>query len=260
VPLWTEFKTPIPVMALQPGETKTIDLTIPYGGRITAYKGAAPGTAGNTQIEFVEMNLGTGALNFNISYVDWVGLPVELKGIKADGTSCGHTACYVPYTNILDGCPTQLLNNTRRSCDAPTHFCGAADSTNGKTPFCTQLDAFAADALVNDAKCAADLAKAGKTVATAGTGSAIFGCSSFWGGSPYCCAKVNRGVVGTMVTTPKENNCAYYAQQPYNPYAFWSQSRCPYVYAFAYDDVNDQSGFQTCAGGRELDITWCPNN
>jgi hypothetical protein len=271
ITLWTQFNAPTGVVQLATGEVKTLDVPTPYSGRVTAFKGAAPGSPGNAsaQIAFAEMNLstkGNGALNFNFSYVDWVGLPAELAGIKADGTSCGFTACYIPYQNIVDGCPAQLVNNTRRSCDAPAHYCGAATGTAGQSPFCTQLDAAGAAAIATDAKCQTDLATwkakdpVKNTDATVGTGSAIFGCTSFWGSSAYCCAKVNRGVQGTMVTTPKENNCGYYASQPYNPYAFWSQTRCPFVYAFPYDDANNQSGFQTCAGGRELDITWCPNN
>ncbi len=47
---------------------------------------------------------------------------------------------------------------------------------------------------------------------------------------------------------------------PYSTYSKYAQTVCPFVYSFAYDDVNNQSGFQACEGATEMDVTWCPGD
>jgi hypothetical protein len=43
-------------------------------------------------------------------------------------------------------------------------------------------------------------------------------------------------------------------------YAKWAHQTCPFIYAFAYDDVAEQSGFLGCNKGTEMDITYCPGD
>jgi hypothetical protein len=220
-------------------------------GRISVFENAAPGQAGNYQISFIELNARPNmALNYNISNVDWVGLPVEVNGIGTD-KSCGVTACYSPLAHILDGCPPSLLDNTHHICQAPKNYC--ANAAHAMEPLCTALDAAGAAAIANDPKC-----KAGGNINTAGTGWKIYGCAGWWGSSPYCCAKVTRGYGDPG--NDNTQNCNYYQTPPYSTYSKYAQTVCPMVYSFAYDDWNDQSGFHTCSKGTELDVTFCPGD
>ncbi len=220
-------------------------------GRISVFENAAPGQAGSYQINFMELNARPGmALNYNLSNVDWVGLPVEVNGIGTDRT-CGVTACYTPLANMLNGCPPSLVDNTHHTCQAPKNYCSSP--AHATEALCTALDQAGAAAIMSDPKCTA-----GGSLAQAGSGSKIYGCAGFWGGSPYCCAKVNRGYGGA--NNDNTQNCNYYKTEPYSSYSKYAQTVCPYVYSFAYDDVNDQSGFHTCNKGTELDVTWCPGD
>jgi hypothetical protein len=215
------------------------------------------GTDNGYQINFLEMNADKQALNVNISNVDWVGLPVEVKG--DDPVKC-LTACYRPLAAMMDGCPSQLLDSTHHVCQAPKNWC--AIPANANDPLCTALDAAGAAIIANDPRC-----KSGGSVAAAGSGWKIYACAgnngvNFWSQSPYCCAEANRGYL-TDVNDPATDmtqNCNYYKAMPYNTYAAYAQGLCPFVYSFAYDDFNNQSGFQTCAGAKEMDVTWCPGD
>ena len=224
-------------------------------GRVEAYRGAAPGSPGSVQAQFTEMNADKGkALNVNLSHVDWVGLPVEIKG-NASGKDCGTTACYQPIAHLLDGCPTQLLDTKEGKCHAPNWYCGA----HAAEPFCQALMASATNTLNTDPDCAV-----GK--GTTFTPNDIFGCAAFFGGQGgnkngnACCAKVNRNWQQNATKQTPADRCAFYKAAPFNVYADWAQKQCPYIYAFAYDDVADQSGFFTCDKGTEMDITYCPGD
>jgi hypothetical protein len=233
----------------------TQDFDLPtLHGRVTAYKNAAPGAQGSVEAEFFELTADPGkALNYNISYVDYLGLPIEING-KGTSPTCAPTACYVPFADMLKGCPPQLLDAQNGKCNAPRFYCGNA--AHAAEPFCTALDASAMDTIKNDPKCGP-----GVSALPVKYGSAIFGCDTgtFWSASPYCCAKVNRGNAGPTPNDPTQN-CGYYKTPPYNVYAAYSHSICPYIYAFAYDDWNDQSGFHTCTGGTGAEITFCPGD
>jgi Beta-1,3-glucanase len=224
-------------------------------GRVEAYRGAAPGSAGSIEAQFTEMNAQQGqALNVNLSHVDWVGLPVEVKG-NASGKDCGVTACYQPMANLLNGCPAQLLDTKEGKCHAPNWYCGA----HSAEPFCQALMASATNTLNTDPDCAV-----GK--GTTFTPNDIFGCAAFFGGQGAnkngnaCCAKVNRNWQQNATKQTPADRCSFYKTAAFNVYADWAQKQCPYIYAFAYDDVADQSGFFTCNQGTEMDVTYCPGD
>jgi hypothetical protein len=233
--------------------TQEFDLATLHG-RVTAYKNAAPGSAGSVEAEFFELTADPGkALNYNLSFVDYMGLPMEING-KGPQPSCGLTACYAPLAQLTAGCPAQLLDKTNAKCMSMFSYCNnAAHATEA---FCTSLDQSAANTIATDPMC-----KAGGSLAQAGSGAKIMGCAtgSFWSGSPYCCAKVNRNATNGA-GNDNTQNCTYYKTPPYNVYAAYSHSVCPYLYAFAYDDWNDQSGYHACAGGTGADITYCPGD
>jgi hypothetical protein len=217
------------------------------GGRIQIFKNAAPGGQGSLLIQFLEMNAFPGkALNVNLSNVDWIALPTEVNGI-GPGADCRVTACYAPLADMLKGCPPQLLDAANGKCVAPYHYC--SNMAHAAEPFCTALTPLAQQTVMSDPDC-----KGGAV----GTPADIFGCAGFWGTSAPCCAKVHRGVSGPAKSDT--NNCLYYQTAPYDVYAAYSHQICPYTYAFAYDDFNDQSGFMTCSKPTEMDITFCPGD
>ena len=242
----------------QPPTEKVFDWQGTGGGdRMTIYQDKDNGY----NINFFEMDVGTPVngktgLNVNLSNVDWVGLPVE---IRSDKTTKCLTACYTPLAHMMDGCPAQLLDTTHKICLAPKNWC--ANATNAKDPLCTALDAAGAAIIKTDPKCSF----AGDP-ATAGTGAAIYGCAgaannvSFWNQKPYCCARANRGYLTDIndAGNDKTQNATYYQQMPYSTYSKYAQTVCPFVYSFAYDDWNDQSGIQGCPGASEMDVTFCP--
>jgi hypothetical protein len=252
--LWLKFAgAPGGMITLPTKSTQELDIATLHG-RVTAYKNAAPGAAGSVEAEFFELTADPGkALNYNLSFVDYMGLPLEING-KGPPASCGLTACYAPLADLVKGCPTQLLDAVNGKCNSMFSYCNNA--AHAQEAFCTSLDESAAMTLANDPMC-----KAGGTLAAAGSGAKILGCAtgSFWSGSPYCCAKVNRNATnGTG--SDNTQNCTYYKTAPYNVYAAYSHSVCPYIYAFAYDDWNDQSGYHACTGGTGADITYCPGD
>ncbi|HVU51664.1 MAG TPA: beta-1,3-glucanase family protein, partial [Polyangia bacterium] len=252
--LWLKFTgAPGGMVTLPSKSTQEFDLPTLHG-RVTAYKNAAPGAAGSVEAEFFELTADPGkALNYNLSFVDYMGLPMEING-KGPPASCGLTACYAPLAQLTAGCPTQLLDAKNAKCMSMYSYCSQA--SHAAEAFCTQLDPLATSVLASDPMC-----KAGGSLAQAGSGAKIMGCAtgSFWSGSPYCCAKVNRNATNGA-GNDNTQNCTYYKTQPYNVYAAYSHSVCPYLYAFAYDDWNDQSGYHACTGGTGADITYCPGD
>jgi hypothetical protein len=252
--LWLKFAgAPGGTVTLPSKATQEFDMPTLHG-RVIAYTNAAPGGAGSVEAEFFELTADPGkALNYNLSFVDYMGLPLEING-KGPPASCGLTACYAPLADLVKGCPTQLLDAVNGKCNSMFSYCNNA--AHAQEAFCTSLDQSAAMTLANDPMC-----KAGGTLAEAGSGAAILGCATktFWSTSPYCCAKVNRGSAGTT-SNDDTQNCDYYKTPPYNVYAAYSHSVCPYLYAFAYDDWNAQSGYHACTGGTGADITYCPGD
>jgi hypothetical protein len=219
-------------------------------GRISASLDSANGF----QVNFMEFNAAKGvALNADLSNVDWVGLPVEVSG---SGPNSCMTGCFQPYADMMNACPPVLLDKVHNICQAPKNWC--AQGNNYMDPLC-QLIVTAAQAVVkNDPKCAG-----GANYVDPKNAANIYGCGGmFWNNSPYCCAEVTRGYM-TDVNDPAKDptqNCNYYKEMPYSPYSAYSQGICPFIYSFAYDDWNAQSGFDGCNGALEMDITYCPGD
>jgi hypothetical protein len=231
-----------------PGDAQ--DYTAPddwSAARVTAY-GAAPNAQGQPQQELdkVEMTLGKKVINYNITYVDWLGLPVEMIALGS-GTDCKSVGCYIPVADVAQRCPDGLLSGTK--CRSAGSYCSAA--ANSSSSFCHALD----DQI---AKCAGDAQLYPQCGGAAGATTAqVYGCAGFFSGSPKWCAALNRG----MLDDPDNGTISeYYTHPPFNAYSQWVHSVCPGIYAFPYDDYgkSNESGFHACGGGRQLNITFCP--
>jgi len=226
---------------LDPGGERDYDAHTSFSSaRVTAFKNGPD----QNEYQFVEMNFGNGQLGYNISYVDYIAVPVEVDA------ACGLTACYAPAATLLEGCPTQLRESDR--CRSPGGWC----INHAGDPYCKVLDQTATAAL-GLAKCKSDLNSwlaGGGSQNNIGTTPSVYGCRDFWASSPYCCAIVNRGMVAAADPYAV---CHFYETTPYNTYARWVHQQCPGIYAFPYDDAGEQGGYHQCAT-REVRITWCP--
>jgi hypothetical protein len=200
--------------------------------RVTAYaEGPREG-----EIEKAEMTIGGGLLNYNITYVDWVGLPME---ITAQGEGCHAeqhtTGCYAKQSEVLAGCPEDFLRQGNR-CLAARSYC--LNAANHGTSYCQALDA----AIASCAAC------------PHASTPEVYACSGPYSGEPRLCAALNRG----MTSDPDNRDSAlFYQNPPYNSYAKWVHEVCPGIYAFSYDDWLEEGGFRSCRGD-ELRITFCP--
>jgi len=201
-----------------------------------------------TELDKVEMTLDNNAasgevLNYNVTYVDWLGLPVEIAS-RGGGGDCKTVGCYVKEADVLQGCPSGLLAG--KQCVSPRSYC--LNPSNQATPLCNSL---------NDEvkKCAQ---KPGCEGAASATTADAFACAGFFGGTPKWCAALNRHMQDAPDSTDKSQ---YYSANPYNTYAKWVHQVCPGIYAFPYDDYPStigESGFHSCTQGQELEITFCP--
>jgi hypothetical protein len=203
--------------------------------RITAYTDAAL----HTQLDKVELTIANKAVNYNITYVDWVGLPVEMI-TYGSGSDCKKVGCYVKQADLVSTCPGHLLQG--KQCLSAYHYCASA--ANAADPFCHALDP-------QFAKCAA----AGCPMATT---TQVYGCNGPYGNNPKWCAALNRG----RPMNPDDPDASlYYTTPPYNAYAKWVHDTCPGIYAFPYDDYgkSNQSSFHDCTGATQLDVVFCPN-
>jgi hypothetical protein len=257
VPLWIHALATVPidggtVRRLGPGEQwQYAGLPLLGGGRLYAYYKEPDSKQETTHPvsdfnQFVEMTIDrdafTGALaqNYNISYVDYLALPVLMKA----GGACADTRCgarFQDWMAMLATCPTELRNQYQGlgTCAGSYNYCitpeGPAtyDTTR---PYCTKM---------RDAH--------------GFPGSAIYGGSfadrpaqdvAFWDGV----AAWNRGAAAGDA-----DDGHYYQHQPYNDYAAWIHQSlgCKRVYAFSTDDHQDQAGFVRCAAPT-LDVVWCP--
>jgi hypothetical protein len=233
------------------GTGESQDYTAPdewSAARVTAF-GAAPDAQGHPQQELdkVEMTLGKKIINYNITYVDWLGLPVEMIALGS-GTDCKSVGCYIPVDDVSKRCPDGLLSG--KKCRSAGSYC--ADAGNQSSAFCHALDA-------QITKCAGDAQHYPQCGGAAGaTTGQVYGCAGFFGGSPKWCAALNRG----MLDDPDNGNISeYYTHPPFNTYSQWVHSVCPGIYAFPYDDYGktNESGFHACGGGRQLNVTFCPS-
>jgi hypothetical protein len=212
--------------------------------RVTAYGEAAH----QDELDKVEMTFveNGDVLNYNVTYVDWVTLPMEM--ISRGSGDCKKVGCYVPQAAILSGCPDGLLDGKR--CLAARTYC--LGGKNDDKPYCHALDA-------EVQRCATT--KPGCEGAAGNNTSNVYACDDFFGqtmNAPKWCAALNRG----MLDDPdNKDTTAYYQKPPYNTYSQWVHQACPGIYAFAYDDYPpnaEESGFHACSGGKELEITFCP--
>lgn len=214
--------------------------------RVEAYK-AGPR---QDQIEKVEMTFdhngqGQQVLNYNVTYVDWVGLPVSIIGIGS-GSDCRAAGCNRPVNQLLNGCPDGL-NDGERCLSARTYCLNPMNQGN---PYCHLFDG-----KINEC---AD--RYGDCQGARGSSTAeVYACSGgFFSQNPKYCAAINRGMLDNPYSTDKGQ---YYRNGPYNSYSKWVHDSCPGLYAFPYDDFPGnagESGFHSCSGATELQITFCP--
>jgi hypothetical protein len=183
-------------------------------------------------------------LNYNVTYVDWVGLPLEMIS-RGGGVDCKQVGCYAPEAEVLSGCPDGLLEGKR--CLAARTYC--LNGRNDDQPYCHALDAEVERCATTKPECAA---------ATGLKTANVYACDAFFGASPKWCAAINRN----MLDDPdNKDTSAYYQQAPFNTYSQWVHQTCPGIYAFAYDDYPpnaEESGFHACSQGKELEVTFCP--
>jgi Beta-1,3-glucanase len=250
------------------GNTRQYDLPSSWpAARVNAYwvdpDGAAPDP---NAYDKVEVTFGNGIMNYNITYVDYLALPVRMEAIGPSCVKSGNfdpaVACAVAAGAILTGCPAGLLDGKR--CLSAGLYCSIG--ANRASAFCHELDStLQACESQNPSTCGI----AGQL----GNGTPdVYSCAGYFDSQPpncspastTChldgnkwCAALNRGMLAQPTST---NTALYFQTPPYNRYAKWVHQTCPGVYAFPYDDypsVAGESGFRSCTADR-LDITFCP--
>jgi len=214
--------------------------------RVEAYKNGPR----QNQIEKVEMTFnrngfGEQVLHYNVTYVDWVGLPVAIEGVGSGG-DCKVAGCFKPVNQLLNGCPDGLNDGDR--CVAARTFC--LNPVNNGNPYCHVFDA-----KINEC---AD--RFGDCQGARGSSTAeVYACSGpFFSQNPKYCAAINRGMLNDPFSSDKNQ---YYKNGPFNTYSKWVHESCPGLYAFPYDDFPGnagESGFHSCSGSTQLNITFCP--
>ncbi|HYO56850.1 beta-1,3-glucanase family protein [Archangium sp.] len=249
--------------ALSTGQSYTYATPQNYpSGRVSAYK-VLPSPSSPRELEKAEFTLekpsgGSQLLHYNLTYVDHVGLPMQITGVGT-GSSCVQVQCNKSASAMQTAIDTQCPDGLRYTmgggtiCLAPRSFCldGEYSSDPRRPSVCTRLDS-------EIARCASMY----PGVCNPGTAKTpqVYACSApFFDQSAKWCAALNRG----MVDAPDSTDVARYYNtgRPYNPYAKWVHTQCGAVYSFAYDDypmAANQAGFYTCTGGQQLNVTFCP--
>jgi len=252
----------------QAGHAKQYDVPADWpAARVNAYWVDPGGPSPDPQAyEKVELTVGGGKMNYNITYVDYVGLPSQMEAVgpscQKTGTFDPRVACAVPVAGLLAGCPAGLLDGKR--CLSAGLYCSKAASAG--TPFCHALDAAIATCAAQHPATCGVASQLNDTTAN------VYGCSSYFDSQPPSCspatatchqegnkwcAALNRG---TLAQPDGTDPTKFYQAAPYNTYAKWVHDTCPGIYAFPYDDYPSgagQSGFRSCQADR-LDITFCP--
>jgi len=236
---------------LAPGASQEYEAPLTWtAARIYAYL-QGPDENGNPQgqNDKVEMNFsssgGVEALNTDITYVDWVALPSQIQTFGS-GSDCTTVGCEVPYSQLLDGCPSSLL--TGHECLSAGNYC--LNPVNGGDPLCSALNGQIGACAAEYSACAG---AAGSSTAQ------VYSCSgAFFSQSPQYCAALNRGVLAAP--GPSTPASEFYESPPFNAYAQWVHQRCPGIYAFPYDDYgsSNQSSDHTCSGATQMTVTFCP--
>jgi hypothetical protein len=121
---------------LESGETRWYDAPKQWSAsRITAYlDGPRDNEIEKVEMTFVDQPEGV-ILNYNLTYVDWVGLPVEIEGL-GDGGDCKPAGCYAPRSDVLSGCPAGLLDGSK--CRSLGGYC--MNAAHQGEAICTKLD------------------------------------------------------------------------------------------------------------------------
>jgi hypothetical protein len=258
IPLWTHAVGTVPlddgmVRRLGPGEQfQYAAMPLFGGGRLYAYYKEPESKQDRVRLvsdynQFVEMTVdrdpvsGNIAQNYNVSYVDYVSLPVSMK---ATGAKCQETRCgsrYEDWKTTLESCPTVLKNQHEglATCMGSYNYCITADgpATYDTTrEYCSKM-----------------------MKAHGHAGSAIYG--GYFPDRPATDVKFwddvaawNRGTFGGDADERR-----YYKTEPYNHFARWihEELACNDVYAFSTDDHQDKAGFVRCES-MELNVVWCP--
>jgi hypothetical protein len=201
--------------------------------RVTAY-GDGPR---QNELDKAEFTFTGGVLNFNVTYVDWVGLPLEIVGVGGNCTaSADTTGCYAREDQVNTTCPQSFLHQGKKCLSARTY---CLDPNNQGTAYCHKLDS----AIANCPSCP----KASTPE--------VFACSGAYAENPRWCAALNRAMTGDP---DNGNSSLYYQNGAYNDYAKWVHQVCPDIYAFSYDDWLGHGGFRACSGD-EVRVTFCPS-
>ncbi len=191
----------------------------------------------------VEMTFDT-RLNFNISYVDNIALPVSVTGNNSD---CQTTQCTLPNTPrflnaVRELCPTELENEHQVGCYTLASCMSSYDFCNKNTnyldsSYCTDIrDAYGDDPRL------------------------IFGMSYIEGDTE---AQKEQAVAWNRgVEIGERRSWLYYPKDhptPINEYAamIHKDMGCT-AYAFALDDHSGDGGMSFCETSKELVVTWCP--
>lgn len=216
-------------------------------GRVEAYKsGPRQGIIDKVEMTFDQAYTPSGSdLHYNVTYVDWVGLPVHVNS-KGKGDDCKASGCSKPVGTLVNGCPDGLLTSDGRCMSART-FC--LEAGNGDKPYCKLLDAKIDECVAKYDDC--------RHAAGAKTPE-VYACSGKFSEDPKYCAAINRGMLDEPTNTDIKS---YYKNGPFNSYSKWVHEVCPSIYALAYDDYPPaaaESGYHSCADGEELNITFCP--
>jgi hypothetical protein len=226
--------------------------------RINAYW-QEPTAAGSDPSAFdkVELTYGSGTMNYNITYVDYLALPARMEAVDP---ACPKTStfdplvgCDVPVAGVLTGCPSGLLDGNR--CLSAGLYC--SDASHQSQALCHALDATLAQCEQENASTCGMAAQLGNGTPNAYSCSGYFDSQGGHTDGNKWCAALNRGMLAAPDST---DTTQYYQAAPYNAYARWVHDTCPGIYAFAYDDYPagaGQSGFRSCQAAR-LDVTFCP--
>jgi hypothetical protein len=206
-------------------------------GRVNAFANSGDAEPREkVEMTFYENDAGN-HVGYNVTYVDWLGLPMEITSRGGDCNEASDTVtCPMKAADVVSGCPESFLKDNDR-CISPRSYCLNGHDDN---PYCHALDS----AISSCSGC------------PQGSTAEVYACSGPYGGDPTHCAALNRGMTSDP-DNPDEG--LYYQNPPYNTYAKWVHQVCPGIYSFSYDDVHSHGGYRECAGGTEVRITFCPN-
>ncbi|WP_137937978.1 RICIN domain-containing protein [Chitinivorax sp. B] len=212
--------------------------------RVTAFSGG-PHSEELEKAEMTFLDKPSGPeLNYNVTYVDWLGLPIKVQGV-GDGADCRTASCEIPQSQVLSSCPDGLREGNK--CIALRTYC--LNPVNQAKEVCNRLNDQIARCTNNKPGC--EGARHAKTPE-------VYACSGAFAENPKWCAALNRNMLDAPDSTDINR---YYRGWPYNTYAKWVHDVCPGLYAFPYDDYPSnagQSGFHSCTQGKRLQITFCP--